>query len=408
MSKSPALALVTTLGLGFLAPSQTNEQINTIIKELVARSHHATQYSWDGDLFIDVKQGESQWRPVSNSKVQCAIGKDGRSLLKIQPEGGEEYWLISNGKKSWAYKPAKKQYTEEESASRSVAEGGTQEKPEEGESGGTTEQRYARQLVPNIGEFLLNAQAMNRNPKPMNLKFEKEKVSWPAIQVTENPDQEGNKTIAELAVDPSRPVIGHMAWMESNKSSSGLVSLRVNVSMNSFSLGEDLPDSLFEFDPPKKAKLVEAMDVPGQELSQLLNRLTPDFEAKTIAGNEKVRISELHGKVVLLNFWASWCPPCRAELPTVAKLAAELKGQGLVVYGVNDEDPSTTRKYLEKQGLVLPTLDDGNEKAHHLYRVYSIPTVFLIDEQGHIVKYLKGGHDEDSLRAAIKSVGVGN
>ncbi len=388
-----------------VADCQSNEQIDKRLKELASRSSHATQYSWDGDLYIDARIGDGPWSQQSSAKVQCAIGKDGRSLLKVEPARGEEYWLISNGQKSWAYIPSKKQYTEEESATQSGGDGDDQQ--QEDSQSGTREQITARQLIPNLGSFLRNAQQFNRFPKPVALKFEKEKVEWPAIQIVGKPDEQGQKSIAEIALNPDRPVIGHIAWIELHKGNSGTISLRTNITLNSFSLGEDVADSLFVFDPPKKAKLVEELAVPGQEIALLLHHPTPDFEARTIAGNEKVRISDLHGKVVMLNFWASWCPPCRAELPTVAKLAAELKDQGLIVYGVNDEDPGTAKKYLEKQGLTLPTLDDGNEKAHRLYRVDAIPTVFLIDEQGRIVKYLKGGHDEESLRAAIKTAGVG-
>ncbi len=409
MHKSMLRVLAASVSLALLTRGQSNDQIAKTLKELAARSSHATQYSWDGDLYIDARVGEGQWAAQSSAKVQCAIGKEGRSLLKIQPDRGEEYWLISNGQKSWAYVPSKKQYTEDESASQSNTRGDqAEEEPEDDPSqGGTREQTSARQLVPNIAAFLKNAQQLNLFPKPMSLKFDKEKVTWPAVQIVGKPDAEGQKTVAEIALSPDRPVIGHMAWVEFHKSDSGIVSLRTNFTLNSFSLGEDLPDSLFVFDPPKKAKLVEELEVPGQQLSQLLHHPSPDFEARTIAGNQKVRISDLRGKVVMLNFWASWCPPCRAELPTVAKLAAEMKGQGLVVYGVNDEEPDTAKKYLEKQGITLPTLDDGNQKVHRLYRVYSIPTVFLIDEQGRIVKYMKGDHDEESLRAALKTVGVG-
>lgn len=409
MNRSLLFVFATPAIVALVAVGQSRDQINKTLKELAARSSHATQYSWQGDVFIDARIGEGQWAPQASAKVECAMGKDGRSLLKVQPERGDEYWLMSDGKKSWAYVPSKKQYTEDQSASRPSTSADSQddEPEEDSAASGTREQVVARQLVSHIGTLLTGAQQISLAAKPMSLKFEKEKVTWPAVQLIGKPDAEGQKSIAELAISPDRPVVGHMAWVEFHKSDSGLISLRTNVTFSAFSLGEDLPDSLFVFDPPKKAKVVEELEVPGQQLALLLHHPSPDFEARTIAGSEKVRISDLRGKVVVLNFWASWCPPCREELPAVAKLAAELKDQGVVVFGVNDEDPTTAKKYLEKQGLTLPTLDDGNQKAHRLYRVNSIPTIFLIDEQGRIAKYLKGGHDEESLRAALKSVGVG-
>ena len=159
------------------------------------------------------------------------------------------------------------------------------------------------------------------------------------------------------------------------------------------------------FDPPKKAKLVDDLMIPGQPGSVLLNHPSPDFEARTLTG-KKVKLSDLRGKVVLLDFWASWCPPCRAELPTIAKLSAEFKTKGLAVYGVDDEERGTARKYLEKAGLELPTLEDAARKAHHLYRVDAIPTVFVISQDGTVVKWFRGGRTEASLRQALKSAGI--
>ena len=97
-----------------------------------------------------------------------------------------------------------------------------------------------------------------------------------------------------------------------------------------------------------------------------------------------------------------------AELPVVAKLYGEFKDKGLAVYGVNDEDRGIARKYLEKAGLTLPPIDDNSQKASRLYHVSSIPTVFLIDGNGKVVKRLRGGHNEESLRSALKSAGIGN
>jgi thiol-disulfide isomerase/thioredoxin len=109
---------------------------------------------------------------------------------------------------------------------------------------------------------------------------------------------------------------------------------------------------------------------------------------------------------VLLSFWASWCGPCRRELPTVSKLNDEYKSKGLVVIGVNDEGKGPARHYAREAGLTFPTLDDSGLKAHRRYRVRSIPATFLIDAQGKIVRFFRGAKDEAELRAALKSAGL--
>ena len=238
-------------------------------------------------------------------------------------------------------------------------------------------------------------------------KFGKEKVNWPVVQILDKPDDDGTQTVAELTMAPDKPVLGRMAWLEVRHKDGKTVTIRTNLQFSTFSGGEPVPDDVFTFEPPKKAKQVEDVVFPGKLGSALVNHPSPEFEAKTLDG-EKVRLRDLRGKVVMLNFRASWCPPCRAELPAVAKLYLEFKDKGLAVYGVNDEDRRIARKYVEKAGLTLPTIDDNSQNASRLYHVSSIPTVFLIDGNGKVVKRLRGGHNEESLRSALKSSGIGN
>lgn len=339
---------------------------------------------------------------VAEAKIQLAADENGKSLVKVEASGQEEYWLISDGKKRWSYLPSKKQYSEEDAVSLDAD--GEEEEPGERESAAPPTERFARQAIPKIATLLKEAQSLNA-VRTVNLKLAEGKVSWPAIDIQGKPKPNGTVTIAELVMAPDRPVVGRLTWADIRKQESATSTLRVSVRFNRFSLGDPLPADLFVFDPPKKAKLVEDLIIPGQPGSVLLNHESPDFEARTLTG-EKVSISAFRGKVVMLSFWASWCPPCRAELPTVAKLYHELKDKGVVVLGVNDEDRSTAKKYLEKAGLELPTLDDSSRKAHRLYRISAIPTVFVIGPDGKVVKFFLGGRSEDSLRAALRTAGL--
>jgi peroxiredoxin len=90
----------------------------------------------------------------------------------------------------------------------------------------------------------------------------------------------------------------------------------------------------------------------------------------------------------------------------VVKLHEEFKDKGLQVFGVNDEGKGTARHFAEKAGLTFAVLDDSSAKAHRLYRVRAIPAAFLIDRDGKVVRYLRGGRDYDSLRSALKVVGM--
>jgi peroxiredoxin/outer membrane lipoprotein-sorting protein len=378
-----------------------------LMQTLASKCDDAKQYSWEGELLIEGKKGNTPWQPLSLSKVKLAIAGKGKSYLRVEPSQQEAYWLISDGQKSWAYLPQQKQYTEEESATISSdatsddAEG--QSDQPEGSHGFA--EAYARLVVPTIATVYKNARGMTSRENA-ELKIGKQKVSWPSVVIATKPDEHSSSDLVEFALDPDHMGLGRMVWVNIHPQGSESIYIRTTVLFTAFSVGEDLPDTLFTFDPPKKAKLVETLPIPGFEGSAVLNHAAPDFELKSASG-EKVRLSDFRGKVVLLNFWATWCGPCRSELPTIAKLYGEFKDSGLVVYGANDEDRAVARKYLEKEGLQLPFLDDSSQKAYRLYRVNSIPAVFIIDPQGKVVKYFRGGHDEESLRAALKTVGIG-
>lgn len=117
---------------------------------LAARANHAQHYSWEGNLTIDIRRGKGPFTQVSQSKVQVAIDENGKSLLKMQTQGVAEYWLISDGKKTWSYLPARKKYMEEESGS--VAEDGVDD-----EDDGSMAEMYARSAVQKIASVTRRA-----------------------------------------------------------------------------------------------------------------------------------------------------------------------------------------------------------------------------------------------------------
>lgn len=110
----------------------------------------------------------------------------------------------------------------------------------------------------------------------------------------------------------------------------------------------------------------------------------PDFELPTLEGGT-VRLSDLRGKVVFINFWASWCPPCRAEMPEIAKLRAE-GIPDLVILGVDltHTEPSveTVRSFMGDNGYDWPVALDVRGEVTSAYRVVSIPTSYFIGPDG--------------------------
>jgi len=111
----------------------------------------------------------------------------------------------------------------------------------------------------------------------------------------------------------------------------------------------------------------------------------PDFSGLT-ADSRTVSLASLHGKVLLLNFWASWCLECRPEMPMFERLHREFSAQGLAVVGINArEGTSTIREYAKELGLTFPLIQDSSGKINSAYGVIGLPTTFLIGRNGRAV-----------------------
>jgi len=116
----------------------------------------------------------------------------------------------------------------------------------------------------------------------------------------------------------------------------------------------------------------------------------PDFTLKDLKG-EPVSLSRQKGKVVFLDFWASWCPPCRRSIPEVERLYESLQGRSdVAVMGINIEgNPEAIRKFVARNGMKYAVLV-GDEKTERDYRVNGIPAFFIINQEGMIVRSYTG------------------
>ena len=121
--------------------------------------------------------------------------------------------------------------------------------------------------------------------------------------------------------------------------------------------------------------------------------LAPDFLLKDLDGTT-IRLHDLRGKVVLLNFWATWCPTCRFEMPSMEALHKEFSSQGLAVLAVAlRESAEDVQSFYKEHNISFPALLDHNGKASELYETWSLPTTFLINKRGYIVGKVIGYRD---------------
>lgn len=131
----------------------------------------------------------------------------------------------------------------------------------------------------------------------------------------------------------------------------------------------------------------------------------PDWKLTDLSG-KRVSFSDFRGKVVILDFWATWCAPCRVEIPHFVELQKQYGDKGLTVIGVSldEQGPEIVKKFVKQLGVSYPIVI-GNEKVAEAYGgIIAIPTTFVIDRQGRIVSQHMGYNDKATFEKEIQSL----
>jgi peroxiredoxin len=123
----------------------------------------------------------------------------------------------------------------------------------------------------------------------------------------------------------------------------------------------------------------------------LVGRAAPDFTVQD--ADRKVTLHDLRGKIVVLNFWATWCPPCVEEMPSLVKMQSSLKDRVVVLAISVDEDERSYRTFLKKNNVGLLTVRDPQQKSNELYGTFKFPETYIIDRQGVVQRKFIGPVD---------------
>jgi peroxiredoxin len=119
----------------------------------------------------------------------------------------------------------------------------------------------------------------------------------------------------------------------------------------------------------------------------------PDFTLPTLDGKE-MKLSDYRGKIVFLNIWATWCAPCKEEMPSMQKLYELMRGKDFVMLTISiDEKKETVEAFMKDNNLTLPVALDQQQKVSPLYRITGVPETFLIDKNGMVMHHLIGPGD---------------
>lgn len=137
----------------------------------------------------------------------------------------------------------------------------------------------------------------------------------------------------------------------------------------------------------------------------MVGKPAPDATMPVVANGDpgaRMKLTELRGHAVVLDFWATWCGPCAMQAPILDRIARRHQKKGLVVLGVNVSEPAeTARAYAAQKGLSYPIVLDETHEVSDLYGVDKLPSLVVINKEGRVVAYLTGIVDESSLDEVV-------
>ena len=135
--------------------------------------------------------------------------------------------------------------------------------------------------------------------------------------------------------------------------------------------------------------------------------LASDFGLTTLDGKQ-VKLSDYRGKKVILNFWATWCPPCKAEIPDMEKFYSDFKSKDVIILGVNltqsEKSEQSVSTFAKTYGITYPVLLDKDGMAAQIYQISAIPASYIIDTKGIIRNKIVGPMDYERMENMLSSI----
>jgi outer membrane lipoprotein-sorting protein/peroxiredoxin len=379
---------------GLLASAQETPDARTLLKETSEVLLHHKSYLVDQRAVIDVG-GPLPTRV--EMLVKIAVSSPGKLRIESTSKLGDSL-IVSDGENTWMYLGTLQQYTKTSAAS--------------------TPTSLVKSLVPGMSSVMDQLKAKDpyvsakiTGEETVEVEGQKidcyvvegrlDKISLPgSIEMSGGVQKVWVDKVSKLSMKQTMT-----ATMEGGPLTAP-AQMNQAVTIISQKLDAPVPDSAFIFSPPEGSKLVPEFKGPVKANADLTGQMAADFKLKSVAGKE-ISLQELKGNFVLLDFWATWCGPCRRDLPAVEKLHQEFRSKGLMVLGVNGgEDSETVSQFLRTSKLSYPVLLTSDNEVMQSYSVTAFPTVVLLDADGKIVFYHVGAGGEKALRESLAKLGL--
>ncbi|MBD8499603.1 TlpA family protein disulfide reductase [Paenibacillus sp. CAU 1523] len=149
------------------------------------------------------------------------------------------------------------------------------------------------------------------------------------------------------------------------------------------------------------------VDESSLEVGINQGNLAPDFELKTLEG-ESIKLSDYRGKKVILNMWATWCPPCKVEMPDMQKIYEKYKDENVTILAVNmtqtEKNVDSIPTFLDEMGITFPVVLDPKSEIAFIYQSYMLPTSYVIDSNGIVQQKITGPMHYEMMEKMITEI----
>ncbi|MNO22599.1 Thiol-disulfide oxidoreductase ResA [compost metagenome] len=154
-------------------------------------------------------------------------------------------------------------------------------------------------------------------------------------------------------------------------------------------------------------QVIEGMDMSSLTIGINQGNIAPDFELNTPDG-ESLKLSDFRGQKVIVNMWATWCPPCRVEMPDMQKFYEKYKDDNATIIAVNmtssEKSLDSIPNFLDEFGITFPVALDEQNKVGEIYQVYALPTSLIIDSQGIIQQKVTGPMNYEMMEKFVSEI----
>jgi thiol-disulfide isomerase/thioredoxin len=390
----PLLLAVAALALSPLCAQQYPDG-DTLTKQAAAtlKTLHSLQYKED----VNMETAFSGQNMKVTTETSRAVLNPGKMRLETHAQGLSMI-IVSDGETTWMYTSIGNEYT------RKSAAMGAQ---------GIMDAMGMADMMPNMADIHLTQKTTGDESIVIDGQKHDCWVVHTDIGAIELPAAVKGAKISDGAITTwidKKLGIDLQSEVSMKVSMPGSISTETHIKTVKKDLQIDGPiaDSVFAFTPPDGAKEVEKLSVFGamNATPDLAGKTAPDFTLQTLDG-KPYGLAALKGKPVLLDFWATWCGPCRKAMPAVEKVFQDYKEQGLVILAVDGgEDRDTVQAFLKKTPMAYPAVLSGESPILKDYQVKAFPTFVMIDRDGKIAAYEIGFGGEEMLRTMLEKVGL--